>query len=117
MALSKIVESGTSVRGLLLPVGVFLLKEFLILLERRSDMFLTTLLSLRFLSFIMPTVVLQILWWHVDVPGVPEHPPDQAEEDDESPCVDEQVVDNKSSKHPHHHDEDAEYVVEHCEPE
>lgn len=62
-------------------------------------------------------VVLQLLWRHVDVPRVPEHPPDQAEEDDDGPHVDEQVVGDKSSKDPDHDDEDAEYVVSHGEPE
>lgn len=62
-------------------------------------------------------VVLQLLGRHVDVPSVPQHPPDQAEEDDNGPSVDEQVVDKEPSKHPHHDDDDAQYVMGQGEPE
>lgn len=62
-------------------------------------------------------VVLQLLRRHVDVPRVPQQPPDHAEEDDYGPPVDEQVMDEESSKHPHHDDDDAQYVVAQGEPE
>lgn len=62
-------------------------------------------------------VVLQLLGRHVDVPRVPEHPPDQAEEDDDGPGVDEQVVDDQASENPDEHDEDPQDVVGHREPE
>lgn len=64
-----------------------------------------------------PHVVLQLLRRHVDVPRVPEHPPDQAEEDDDGASVDEQVVHGQAPEHPHHHDEDPQDVVGHGEPE
>lgn len=62
-------------------------------------------------------VILQLLRWDIDVPRVPEHPPDQAEEDDDGARVNEQVVDSEPCEHPHHHDENAEYVVADCKPE
>lgn len=61
-------------------------------------------------------IVLQLLGRHVDVPRVPQHPPDQAEEDDDGPHIDEQVVKEEPSEHPHHDDHDAEYVVGQGEP-
>lgn len=61
-------------------------------------------------------VVLQLLGWHIDVPRVPQHPPDQAEEDDDGPHIDEQVVNEEPSKHPRHDDDDAKYVVGQGEP-
>lgn len=70
-----------------------------------------------FFQFSQAHVVLQLLRGHVNVPSVPEHPPDQAEEDDNGPSINEQIVDNQASKHPHHHDEYTEYVMGHCEPE
>lgn len=62
-------------------------------------------------------VVLQLPGRHVDVADVPEHPPDEAEEDDDGPCVDEQVVDEDPRECPHQYGSNAKYDVAHCEPE
>ena len=62
-------------------------------------------------------VVLQLLGGHVDVAAVPEHPPDEAEEDDDGAGVDEQVVDGQAAEDARHHDDQAQDVVRHGEPE
>lgn len=62
-------------------------------------------------------VVLQVLGRHVDVAAVPEHPPDEAEEDDDGAGVDEEVVDHQAAEHTSHHDDHTQDVVGHSEPE
>lgn len=62
-------------------------------------------------------VVLQLGGGHLDVAGVPEHPPHQAEEDDDGARVDEQVVEEDVGEDPDEEDEQPHRVEGHRGPE
>lgn len=64
-----------------------------------------------------PHVVLQLGRGHLDVPGIPEHPPDEAEEDDDGARVDQQVVEEDVDEHADEEDDQPHDVKGHRQPE
>lgn len=62
-------------------------------------------------------IILQLRHRHFDVTGVPEDPPNEAEEDDNGPCVDEQVVEKYGDKDPDKKDRQAHCIKGHRGPE
>lgn len=62
-------------------------------------------------------IIFELGWRHLQVPGVPEDPPDQTEEDDDGPRVDEQVVEEDGDEHPEHQHQQTHDVEAHRQPE
>lgn len=66
--------------------------------------------------FIQSDVVLQLCRRHLDVPDIPKHPPDQAEENDDSSRVDQKVVEEDIPKHSRQEDQESQYIMKYSKP-
>lgn len=64
-----------------------------------------------------PNIILQLRWGYLDVPRVPEHPPDETQEDDDGARVDQQVIEKHVDKHPDEENDQSHDVKDYSEPE